>query len=193
MTKTQKVELIQALASTFGRECDDGMVLGYMLGVDDLSLAELKHAVSVAIRECTFMPAPVELRRLAGKTSVEQRAILAWDAVCDAAGRIGSYSAVVFEDLVINATIRSMGGWPELLSRTGDEFDKWSRQEFLKTYVRLDGVSGAEQCRPLPGLGTRTDVLPVMVDCKYVADHRVTKLAFQVREGNVLESPFKKP
>jgi hypothetical protein len=180
MTQKKKAELIQALASTFGRECDEPMVLGYMLGVDDLSLSELKHAVSVAIRECTFMPSPVELRRFAGKTSVEQRAILAWDRFCKAAGAIGSYRDIWFSDPIINATVRSLGGWPEVLSRSGDEFDKWTRQEFLKTYKALDGACGAEQCRPLASLGTREDIQPVMLECDYVkCDSRLRELSTQ--------------
>ena len=41
----------------------------------------------------------------------------------------------------------------KICSKSTDEFDKWTRQDFLKTYTALSrtGVDG-EMCAPLPGL-----------------------------------------
>ena len=105
------------------------------------------------------MPTPAELRERAGEENARARAIKAWMAVEQSAGAIGSYKSVCFEDATINAVIRGMGGWPVLLAKTGDEFDKWARQDFLKAYESLAGNIDRrnEACRPLPGLQTIED------------------------------------
>lgn len=165
---------IGALALSFGKEATIATYDAYWLGLSDLPLPAVEHAVAQAIRTCEHFPRPVDLRRLAGEKTTEQRAIAAWSDVQGALS-IGSYKPVDFEDKVINATIRNMsGGWPAFLERfTGSEETKWARADFIKAYASLSnaGVNG-EACAALPGLSQKTaiggevvDPRPVRIGC----------------------------
>lgn len=190
--KVAFVELLNALAAATNRKCDEAMLLAYWLGLQDLSIDKFRVAVTRGIRDCKFMPAPVELRELSGECSPTQRAMLAWTSVSRAAGSVGSYRSVDFEDPVVNAVIRSLGGWPELLGRTGDDFDKWARQEFIKCYEAFCRAGVPEDdCRPLGGLQT-TETRPVRVYVGYdVAAASVKRL--QELRASVPSIEFRNP
>lgn len=145
-------ECVCALAETFDRRPTDAMLTGYQLGLTDVPVDAIEAATAKAMKTCKFMPKPVELREPAGEAAPEQRAVLAWQVVADNAW-LGPYKHIDFDDPLINATIRSMGGWVSLLDRPPAEFDKWARKEFIDTYTGFmrSGVDG-EACHPLPGL-----------------------------------------
>lgn len=162
-------ECISALAVVYGKQADKAFLLGYWMFLEDVPIEDVRAAAMKAGRTLRFMPTAAELRELAGVSSAKQRAVMAWNAVCKAAADIGSYRSVWFEDPIVNAVIRSLGGWPRLLSLSGEEFDKWARMEFVKVYELIDDSVSPEECRPLPGLETRDDVLPKRVACRYVS------------------------
>lgn len=148
---------IGAMLETFGQETTKPILHGYWLGLQDLPLQAVQSAVAQAIVTMDRIPKPVDLRRLAGEQTGDQRAIAAWNDVLRAVP-LGSYKHVDFRDCLINATIRNLGGWPSFLNRIGSaEGEKWARIEFLKTYATMaaSGVSG-EVCLPLPGLAEAT-------------------------------------
>lgn len=150
--KEQFSNVIGALAVTFGKEASTALMLGYWMGLKDLDVVQIEAAAEKAIQACRFMPKPVELRELATGTSPESRAVLAWNALNDAVS-IGSYKSVDFDDPLINAVVRTNGGWPAILDKSPDEWDKWFRQSFIKDYMTFyrNGING-DVCRPLPGL-----------------------------------------
>jgi hypothetical protein len=155
-------DLLRVLFETFRAELSDGMMLGYLLGLRSLTMPELETAVSRAVVECKHLPRPAELLDLAGKGNSDSRAILAWDCAVGAAGH-GPYKPVDFGDKLINATIRSLGGWPSFLSRLHGDEEKWCRQEFIKTYSAYQRQTPPEDSiRPLPGLGEMTSVNGVL-------------------------------
>jgi hypothetical protein len=146
----------------FNREATPEAVIGYSIGLEGMSGCEIVQACRLAMRECKFMPTPRELRDLAGKGNSDSRAILAWDCAVGAAG-YGPYKPVDFGDKLINATIRSLGGWPSFLSRLHGDEEKWCRQEFIKTYAAYQRQTPPEDSiRPLPGLGEMTSVNGVL-------------------------------
>lgn len=144
--------ILAALCETFGREASTATTYGYWLGLSDLTLPAVKDAATRAIRSCKFMPTPAELRELAGVASASDRALLAWAAV-EKAAPLGSYKSVDFDDPLINAAIRSMGGWPAILDNTQHNFDTFVRKDFVAAYQGFmrAGADG-DVCRPLPGL-----------------------------------------
>lgn len=145
---------ILGLAEAFKRKPTPALLNAYQIGLDGIPIDAIEQATADAMRTLKFMPLPVELRQLSGEMAPEDRAVSAWQAVCDAitAGH-NSWDHVDFDDGLINATIRNMGGWVALLSKTEEEFDKWAKQDFLKTYQAFmrAGVNG-DACRPLVGL-----------------------------------------
>jgi len=145
--------MMQALGATFGRDCDEPTLAGYWLAVSDLPVDALKRAVMRAIRECDRMPSGKQLRKLAGELDNDARAVLAWQSACDSIQAHGAYRHVDFDDRIINATIRTMGGWPKLISRFEKDREEFIRRDFLNSYQSLlaSRVDG-EVCRPLAGI-----------------------------------------
>lgn len=146
------VTAIAAMAATFRQEGTEAIYEGYWVGLSDLDWPAVKLAVTRAIRECEFMPSAAELRKKAGAISPADRAIKAWDALNKAVTRYGYYDSVDFDDKLINATVRSMGGWMRLSERYKTDDEKWIRKDFERIYESLmrSGVS-AEAIGPLLG------------------------------------------
>lgn len=155
MLENDRVEfktMLAALCESFCKEPSAATFYGYWLALEDLDFTDVKRAAVKAMRESRFMPSAAELRQFAGIASASDRALLAWAAV-EKAAPIGSYKSIDFDDPLINAAIRSMGGWPAILDKSQEVFDTFVRKDFLAAhqgYMRA-GVDG-DACRPLPGL-----------------------------------------
>lgn len=173
-------ECIEALVISFGSEASRGVFMAYWMGLCDLDLDEVQASVVLAIRESKSLPTPAELReKVVGKS--EDLAIRAWTVVERSLG-IGPYKHIDFEDRIINATIRNLGGWPTFLGRcTNATEEKWLRLEFLKTYrAMLSSHVSGEACAPLPGLSEQQVVggklgapIPKRVGCDYTKQRRL--------------------
>lgn len=146
------VELISGMTRTFGREADEATFTGYEMGLGDLTIEAIEEAVMTAMRSHDHLPTVRALRRLTGELSAADRAIIAWGAFEKAVVEQGGYTSVKFDDPVIHATVRNHGGWPRCCQLPASEFDKWLRQDFVKTYTALcsTGIS-AEAGQPLIG------------------------------------------
>jgi hypothetical protein len=146
-------------------EPTEAMVDVYSLAMIDLEPEQMQAAVIRAIRKLPRMPKPAELRELAGVNVAEDtRAVEAWSDVQRAVTQ-GPYKWIDFGDQRINATIRSMGGWPNFLESFNDaESEKWARHNFLKAYLTVGDRLSPEACRPLIGLGEKTCAGGRMVD-----------------------------
>lgn len=155
MTATEKPDfarLMSALCAAMGAECDAAMLEGYWLALRDMDLPSVRRAVSSALQECTWMPKPGELRQRCGVVTAQQRCVVAFEAVSRAAASVGSYHSVDFEDPIVNATIRNMGGWERLCAMRAEEYAVWGRKEFERIYQALLGTGvSAESARYLPG------------------------------------------
>lgn len=150
---------VTALIESYGRTLSKAALTIWVQALADLEPGTVERAVVAAIQSCKNMPSVAELRELAGCTKPEDRALLAWTAVENAVEKFGAYKHVSFDDPLINATIRSLGGWVAICSKPTDEFDKWTRLDFLKSYAAMSrsGVNG-EMCAPLRGLSTSGSV-----------------------------------
>lgn len=157
--------LLEGLMQAHQVEPTEAMVQVYSLAMIDLEPEQMQAAVIRAIRELPRMPRPAELRELAGVNVAEDtRAVEAWSDVQRAVA-VGPYKWIDFGDQRINATIRSLGGWPNFLESFGDaESEKWQRHNFLKAYAAVGDRLSPEACRPLIGLGEKTCVNGRLVD-----------------------------
>lgn len=147
--------VVSAMLETFGQEATKPRLLGYWLGMRDLDLYQVEQAVTKAMRTATRLPSPAELREFVAGGSTQDRAVAAWGDVLQAVPH-GPWRHIDFEDRLINASIRLLGGWPTFMERFRDaESEKWARLDFVKTYSSLarSGVNG-DACRPLAGLST---------------------------------------
>lgn len=84
---------------------------------------------------------------------------LAWSACIEAVRRQGRYRSVDFSDPLINATVRTLGGWAWLCDTETAEL-QWVERRFQQQYrAFLAGGASAEMCAHLPGeieTGNRT-------------------------------------
>lgn len=142
-----------ALFAAFSAEANEDLIAAYIIGVGDLSPQNLQVAVVRAVRECERLPRPVELRRLSGERTGDQRALAAWTDL-QRAIPLGPYRHVDFADAVINGVVRTLGGWPNVVERFGSaEDEKWLRIEFCKAYQSLESsCADGEVMAPLAGL-----------------------------------------
>jgi hypothetical protein len=185
MTADKALELVFL---AFNREATVEAVMGYAMGLAGMSEAEIIQACQQAMRDCKFMPTPRELRDFVGKgNDAGARPVLAWDCAMSAVGH-GSYKPIDFEDKLINATIRSMGGWPSFLSRLHGDEEKWARQEFVKTYSAYQKTPPAgESCKPLQGLGGMTSINGVVQERKPIAIEAPPQLLIEQTKRTAIE------
>ncbi len=163
---------ISMMHVTMGVEATTQKLRGYWMTLADLTIEEVERGVYEAMKRNKFLPKPAEIREL-GKPEVDltTTASLAWETVLQKIP-CGAWKHMDFEDKVINAVIRCMGGWPTFLEQfTNAEREKWVRLEFEKKYKAFSSQGiGDEQAKPLAGLSEKQngfDPVPVFVKCEY--------------------------
>jgi hypothetical protein len=149
-------------------------IKAYEIGLEDVTDQDALRAAKLALKRCKFMPSPSELLEFANGGTDEELSLEAWADVVEAMP-LGSYKTVDFRDKVINAAIRSLGGWPSMFDKCGTSQDySYYRHAFLKTYKSLlsSGVSD-ESGRPLSGIAHVTarngEIVP-MIPCVVGSD-----------------------
>jgi hypothetical protein len=135
------------------------MFKAYELGLRGMTASQVQFATQRALETCRFMPAPAELRDLV-YMKPEDRAVKAWLAFEKAVKTHGYIRSVSFDDPVINAAVKALGGWEHCCSMTAREFDTFLQKRFQDTYCSLarSGVS-EEQAAPLVGWIDRENAL----------------------------------
>jgi hypothetical protein len=149
---------VAVLGETFGRQVTAATIHAYEVGLEGIPIDAIEVAAKQAMTKCKFMPVPAELRELAGELAPADRAIRAWQAVVRAVHSDGYYHSVNFDDPVINATLRNMGGWERFNERLEEEPEVWLRKAFETTYTSFakSGIS-AEAAAPLGGFIDRSN------------------------------------
>ncbi len=146
------VNCVTLLAEAFQRTASDATFEAYIIGLQALSPQQVESATHAAIRGSRFMPTPAELRELGGVVRLTDRAERAWMAFDAALSRYGVYKTLLFDDPVVNAVCRSLGGLAAAVELPADEYQSFYRAKWLKAYEALGRSKvGAEQCGPLLG------------------------------------------
>lgn len=96
-----------------------------------------------------FPPKPADVVRQLSGTATD-KAMIAWGKVFDAAGRVGAYTDVVFDDPVIHATIEDLGGWPKFC-RTETAELSYLQHRFSESYRAYVGREAFDYPRRLGG------------------------------------------
>lgn len=152
--------LIGVLGESFRQKVTETTIEAYRIGLYDLPVDAIEKSIHAAIRSCKFMPTVAELRELAGGVKAEDRAVHAFAALEEAISGVGVYHSPSFDDPLINATVRNLGGWERICTMPGEQFDTWLRKDFIRTYSAFarTGVNG-ESTAPLIGLHERENRL----------------------------------
>jgi hypothetical protein len=122
--------------------------------LSDLTVEQLRHAVTVAVREGDDWPTISKLRRYSGADGIESKdqPLAAWQAVREAIRKVGGYESPCFDDPVIHTVIRELGGWPLVCDTPSSEMH-WLEKRFCAAYSALCNAKLREdQTRRLHGL-----------------------------------------
>lgn len=151
--------VVGVLAEAYRREITDVTIRAYEMGLQGVAIVDIERAAQRAVETCKFMPVPAELRELAGGLTPKQRAVLAWGAFKAAIASHGYYASVDFDDQVVNATVRNLGGWMPVIEQMEAEGDKWIRKDFERVYEAFAATGiGPDLARPLLGFFEQSNI-----------------------------------
>ena len=119
----------------------------------DISIEDIEKATWTIIntRKTASFPKVAEIRE-AATGSLDDKALIAYDAFTKGKAATGAYDSICFEDKIIHAVIMAMGGWQEVCMVTEEEW-KFKRREFLDLYKAITRNPGREIPNKLIGLG----------------------------------------
>tara|TARA_R110000824_G_C15205494_1_gene676134 strand:+ start:997 stop:1752 length:756 start_codon:yes stop_codon:yes gene_type:complete len=157
--KPEFASVMTAMCTAFGKELDEAILEAYWMALEDMPLDGFKQGAKKCLQEEEWMPKPGAIRRSAGVLSPDARAIFAFECVRKGIATHGAYVSVNFDDPLITATIRNMGGWPELCSLPAEKFNIFTRKDFEKIYKAMleSGVRG-DAINHLPGKHEHTNL-----------------------------------
>lgn len=128
-------ELLTQVYSEYGRDISEFSLNAFWGALRRFDFDAVKHAFSVHYSspdKGAFAPKPGDLIRIIEGGSGD-RGLLAWTKVDKAVRRIGPYQSVVFDDPIIHAVIRDMGGWIQLGNVSERDFE-FRGKEFVTRY-----------------------------------------------------------
>lgn len=141
-------------AEACGAKLTETRVRIYAADLGDLHQDDIIAAFKRCRREGSgFFPSIAELRRQVVATP-DDRALLAWNAMEQAASKVGAYQSIEFEDpAAARALTMVFGSWPSWCQQEIGPELLVKRQQFLAAYreVRRQEAAGAEPIR-LSGL-----------------------------------------
>lgn len=154
--------VLRQLADMFGYKLTEDRIRWFDVALGDLPVENVMVALNRAALTCKFFPKPAELRELAGavtgQLSLDEFATLAWNTVAKAISSVGYDLSVSFQDLVINATIRQLGGWSKIANTPAADL-KWLKNDFIKTYTAMSKLQlSAQQTARLSGYAEMTNI-----------------------------------
>lgn len=163
------IACVTMLAEAFTRQASEAMHNAYLRGLAGMTPDDVERATDAALTGSKFMPSPAELRELGGSMRLTDRAERAWMAFDQAISQHSLYKTLLFDDVVINAVIRSLGGLAIAVEMDSDEYASFYRAKFLKAYEALArGRVGSEQCGALLGEFDKTNGTndaPLVIAC----------------------------
>lgn len=164
MTRDEFTPAMGLLSAALARTIDRATLEAWFLILGDLTAEQLNAGIIRTLRtyEYAGLPSPALIRRNCGAQSggaqgtlaVEDRSAVAWSAIKRAVARVGGYHSIDFDDPLITATVRALGGWERICNtEAGEQFDVWLRRDFERLYASLQRTGiDATETQPLPGL-----------------------------------------
>lgn len=148
-------ELFQGQGAAFS----DAKAELYFEALRDLSLPQVLRALNEAVRTCTFMPKPAELRTLAIGDD-EDTTELAWQEYKRLARAVGGYGSPTFTDPALADAVQAVFGSWELACWSDFTPEMWAskRKEFSRVY-RAMAKRNEQDPKTLPGFVERENRL----------------------------------
>lgn len=130
-----KIDIVTALAETFGRTLTAAAVKLYVSALAGITDQDATKAASIAVQRCKFFPAASELLELARTSGVgfEAQAMVAFEQL-EAALNANRPSMM---PPLVAAIANQLGGFGYLRDMPVSEFTTWKRKEFLAAYTTI--------------------------------------------------------
>jgi hypothetical protein len=128
-------EVMQGVHSFYGKDASSFALDVWWQALKHHDLAAIRDALG---RHCVnpdtgqFMPRPADVVKMMEGSTLDS-AVTAWTKVDRAVQHVGTYATVVFDDPLIHRVLQDMGGWPQLGTKTVDEWPFVAR-EFQTRY-----------------------------------------------------------
>lgn len=158
--KPSFAELVQAVYAFYGKDVSPFALDVWWSALRRFDLDAVQRAFSLHCQDPDrgqWLPKPADIVRLLDGGSGD-RSLVAWSKVEKAIREIGPCQSVIFDDPVIHAVVRDMGGWVGLCEVTDEELP-YRAAEFRKRYQgymlrgpggypkQLTGIHEAENVR----------------------------------------------
>lgn len=133
--KERFAKMWTAAFEMYGKTATTGMLQLVWGSLQRFELSDIQRALTAHINNPEsgqFPPKPADIVKYIEGSS-ETRSMLAWTKVMKAVRSVGSYEDVIFDDPIIHAVIRDMGGWVDLCSMY-DKDVPFKAREFSKRY-----------------------------------------------------------
>lgn len=131
-------EVFYALCNMYGKDPTAFLFKAFFETLSDLTIEQVEEAVIGYMAQpeaaSAFMPTPGTLRKLA-IGSLEDEAMSEWRRVINAVRAYGGYRSVAFDNPMVHAVIKDLGGW-SAICRTETSELPFLEQRFCKLYQR---------------------------------------------------------
>jgi hypothetical protein len=207
MTRQEFAQGIALLTGSVGKPMPDEQLAAWYALLSDLTAEQLRRGIVQTLHTHQYAGFPplgtVRTNALAGtQVSAKDRPLAAWQALLYAIGHVGVYDSPNFDDAIINAVVRELGGWP-ILCDTPTEGMQWLEKRFCAIYSALCGANlPEEQTRRLAGTTEITNarngysmepVRVAQIRCLTVDSNQQepvrTRLVENLKQPKVLPSP----
>ena len=128
-------ELIEGVHSFYGKDCSRFALDVWWQALKVYDLAAIRDALG---RHCVnpdngqWMPKPADVVKMMEGSTLDS-AVTAWTKVDRAIQAVGTYATVAFDDPLIHVVLADMGGWPQMGTKTVDEWP-FVAKEFQTRY-----------------------------------------------------------
>lgn len=122
--KPQFAVLITGIGEMYDKSFNPFLLELYWNVLKSYSFEEVKNGVNRYLANADvgmFFPKPADIIAVIEGDSKTQ-ALLAWTKVMSAIKMVGMYNSIVFDDALIHAVIRDMGGWQKLCITKNNDF-----------------------------------------------------------------------
>lgn len=142
---------------------------GYFSAMQHLGIEKCISAFLIARAKCKFFPKPVELCEFVMHSEDDPDYIAGQAFNLALEYGVTGRQPVDFEDPLINATIRMMGGLDYFASLGAIEAQRFQRQRFIDEYKRQAKLNNPKGTEPLRCKSTRSHE-PKKIACDYITE-----------------------